>query len=118
MPIKSKADLEKLVNVSPEDKADILTLFDSVEKNNAEIAKLKSKQDDADKVAQRQPELEKLLAEKSKLSESLQAKLDALTIKSPEGVQPNNFDDLLPFAEIRADLESFFSFGESGTGEQ
>lgn len=110
MPVKSKADIAALKDLSPEDRADITTLFDSLETNNTQIADLRKKNTDADEVVKKNKDLEKLLKEKETLSSELKAKLDALTITAPQTAE--SFDDLLPFAQIRKDLEDLFGSDE------
>lgn len=101
MAIKKKLDLDLLANLTPEDKADLSALFDSVESNNAEIATLRKKTDSADAVVKKNGELEKLLEQKEKLSAELQGKLNRLTTSAPAPTQNETFDDLSPFSVIR-----------------
>lgn len=117
MPVKSKADLIALKDLTPEDRADIASLFDTIEKTNGDIDKLRKQKDDADKIVAKQPELEKLLADKTKLSGELQEKLSKLTTKSPVPVGADSFDDLLPFKELRDAIEGLFD-GEPEPAEE
>jgi predicted RNase H-like nuclease (RuvC/YqgF family) len=107
MPIKKKADIAALANLTEDDRADLTSLFDAIEERNGQISDLRKKAGDADEVAKKNKDLEKLLGEKSKLSEELQEKLNKLTTNAPVAMEPN-FDDLGPFAELRKDLLSFF----------
>lgn len=110
MALKTKADIAALKDLSSEDRADITSLFDAIEANNAEVTTLRKKSGDADEVVKKNKDLEKLLKEKETLSSELKAKLDALTITAP--AKTESFDDLLPFAEIRKDLEDLFGSDE------
>lgn len=112
MALKTKADIAALKDLSPEDRADIASLFDAIEDNNRQITELRTKNQDADAVVKKNKDLEKLLKDKETLSSELKAKLDALTVTAPQKTE--TFDDLLPFAEIRKTLEDLFLEDEPG----
>jgi neutral trehalase len=105
MALKKKSDLETLKDLSPEDRADLSALFESIEGQNTQIVELRKKTESADRVVQRNAEMEKLLSEREKLTTELQEKLNALTAKPAPA--PENWDDLLPFKELRDSLTSF-----------
>lgn len=105
MPVKSKADLAALANVPEADRADISALFDAIAAKDDEIGALKKKNDDADKVVKRMPELERQLAEREQLTAELKAKLDRYTV-NPTPVE--DFDDMGPFAEVRKFFAGLF----------
>lgn len=109
MALKKKADIEALQNLTAEDRADLSALFDGIEERNTQIETFRKRAGDADEVAKKNKDLEKLLKEKETLSTELQEKLNKLTTHSPIATEPN-FDDLGPFAQLRKDLESFLDF--------
>lgn len=113
MALKTKADIAALKDLSPEDRADIASLFDGIEENNRQISELRTKNQDADAVVKKNKDLEKLLKEKETLSSELQEKLNKLTTSAPIAAT-SNFDDLLPFAELRKTLEDLFEDDSAG----
>lgn len=111
MPVKTKSDIAALKDLSENDRSDLSALFDSIEDRNGQITDLRKKSTDADDVVKKNRDLEKLLADKENLSKELQDKLAVLTTHAPAPTE--TFDDLLPFAELRKDLENLFSDDEA-----
>jgi len=113
MAIKKKTDLdgEALKGLSTEDRTDLSALFDALEKNEGEISRLRKENETAHEVVKKQPQLEKLLADKETLNADLKAKLEKLTTKSPLPAAAPTVEDFLPFREIRRTIEEFFVGG-------
>lgn len=114
MPIKKKTDLASLQGISETDRADLSSLFDSLEETNGQIATLRKKSADADEVVSENKKLTGLLASQKQLSSELEEKLKKLTLNAPVPLtaQP---DDLSPFSVIREFFESLVGEDEKNT---
>lgn len=108
-----KSDIDALKDATPEQKKDLFDLFGQIESTDAEIVKLKRENADANKVVQKYPEMEKLLADKEKQSSDLQAKLDALTTKSTVPVVAEREGNSGPFGVIFDSVDEMFGSGKA-----
>ena len=79
MPFK-KSDIEKLENLTPEQKADISALFGEIEQRDTRITQMTKDRADADKVVEKAGQLEKTVKEKDDLISQLNEKLKAASI--------------------------------------
>lgn len=79
-----RKDIEALQNLPENVRADLFTLLESVETKDREIADMRKKAEDSDKVVAKNADLERLVATRDQEKAGLQARLDALLTR-PQG---------------------------------
>lgn len=95
-----KTELDKIQGLDENTRADLFALFESVEQKDAEIAALRQKAEDSDKVVAKSKDLEKLVAQRDAEKQDLLSRLDKLTGRAPGSTDEIELSAFKPFFDI------------------